>query len=202
MLRNLPFFRRSGLAAAALAVAGLVTAGCSATANSPDARATPAEQRAQIDSGADATLTRLYQAAPRSKQLVQDAKGVLIFPSVLGASFVVGGEYGKGVLRVGGKPQAYYTVAGGSIGFQAGAQSRATVLLFMTDEALQRFRNSDGWTIGADAHVAVATIGANGSIDSNTARQPVIGFVLNNAGLAAGVAIDGSKVTLDTELSR
>ncbi len=201
MSRKFAFLPRSGLAAATLAAASLVLAGCSATANSPEARATPAEQRAEINSGADATLTRLYQAAPRSKQLVQDAKGVLIFPSVLGASFVVGGEYGKGVLRVGNKPQSYYTVAGGSLGFQAGAQSRATVLLFMTDEALQRFRNSDGWTVGADAHVAVATIGANGSIDTNTARQPVVGFVLNNAGLAAGVAIDGSKVTPDLRLS-
>lgn len=200
MFRSLSPLGRSGMAAAALALASLTLAAC--TANSPDARATPAEQRAEINAGADATLTKLYSAAPRARQLVQDAKGVLIFPSVLGASFVVGGEYGKGVLRTNGRPEAYYTVAGGSLGFQAGAQSRATVLLFMTDDALEKFRNSEGWTIGADATVAVATIGANGSIDSNTIRQPVVGFVLNNAGLMAGVSIDGSKVTLDERLSQ
>ena len=199
MSRTLSSLPRSGIAAALLAVASLTLAGC--TTNSPDARSTPAEQRSEINSGADATLTRLYAAAPQSKQLIRDAKGVLIFPSVLGASFVVGGEYGKGVLRVKGDPQAYYTVAGGSLGFQAGAQSRATVLAFMTDEALERFRKSEGWTIGADATVAVATIGANGSIDSNTIRQPVVGFVMNNAGLMAGVSIDGSKVTLDNRLA-
>ncbi|WP_459617380.1 BPSL1445 family SYLF domain-containing lipoprotein [Bordetella sp. 2513F-2] len=198
MLGASSVLRRSGLAAASVALAGLVFTGC--TTNSQDASATPSEQRSEINSGADATLSKLYEASPQARALVEQAKGVLVFPSVLGASFIVGGEYGKGVLRVGGQPVAYYSTASGSIGFQAGAQSRATVLLFMTDEALAHFRNSNGWTVGADATVAVAKIGANGSIDTNTARQPVVGFVMNNAGLMAGVSIDGTKITRDTSL--
>jgi len=190
--------RRSGLAAATVALAGLTFAGC--TTNSNNDSATPAEQRSEINSGADATLSKLYQASPQARELVQRAKGVLIFPAVLGGGFIVAGEYGKGVLRIAGQPQAYYTTAGGSIGFQAGAQSRATVLLFMTDGALKQFRESKGWTVGADATVAVAKIGANGSIDSNTYQQAVVGFVLNNGGLMAGVSIDGSKVSRDTSL--
>jgi lipid-binding SYLF domain-containing protein len=189
---------RRTAAAATLALAGLAMAGC--TVNNHEARSTPAEQRAEINSAADGALSRLYTAAPQSKQLVRDAKGVLIFPQVLGASFIVGGEYGNGVLRVGGKNDSYYSVASGSLGFQAGAQSQATILLFMTDDALQKFRNSKGWTIGADANVVVAKIGANGHIDSNTARQPVVGFVLNNAGLAGGVSIQGSKITPEPNL--
>ena len=115
-------------------------------------------------------------------------------PSVLSASFVVGAEHGKGVLRVGGSNAGYFSTTGGSIGFQAGAQSKAIVLLFMTDDALQKIRNSNGWTEGADATGAVANIGANGNIDSNTVRQPIVGFVMNNAGLMAGVSIDGTKI--------
>lgn len=189
--------RRGGMAAA-IALAGLAFSGC--TTNTQDAAATPAQQRAEINAGADATLSKLYQSTPQARELVQRAKGVLVFPSVIGGGFIVAGEYGKGVLRVGGQPVAYYTTAGGSIGFQAGAQSRATVLLFMTEDALQKFRASSGWTVGADATVAVAKIGANGSIDTNTARQPIVGFVLNNAGLMAGVSIEGSKITRDTAL--
>jgi len=192
------FFRRTGIAAATVALAGLAFTGC--TTNSQHDAASASEQRSEINAGADATLSKLYSASPQSRDLVARAKGVLVFPSVVGASFIVGGEYGKGVLREGGQPVAYYTTASGSVGFQAGAQSRATVLLFMTDEALEKFKNSQGWTVGADATVAIAKIGANGSIDTNTAQQPVVGFVLNNAGLMAGVSIDGTKITRDTGL--
>ncbi|SAI33908.1 lipoprotein [Bordetella ansorpii] len=198
MFGSSSILRRSGLAAATVALAGLTFAGC--TTNTQNNSATPAQQRSEINSGADATLSKLYQASPQSRELVQRAKGVLVFPAVIGGGFIVAGEYGKGVLRVGGQPVSYYTTAGGSIGFQAGAQSRATVLLFMTDAALKKFRESNGWTVGADATVAVAKIGANGSIDSNTYQQSVVGFVMNNAGLMAGVSIDGSKITRDTGL--
>ncbi|OZI24288.1 twin-arginine translocation pathway signal [Bordetella genomosp. 7] len=184
--------RRTALAAMTLAFAGVAFTGCTVT--SPHTAASAAEQRDEINSGADATLTRLYETSPQAKDLVARAKGVLIFPSVLSASFVVGAEHGKGVLRVGGSNAGYFSTTGGSIGFQAGAQSKAIVLLFMTDDALQKFRNSNGWTVGADATVAVANIGANGNIDSNTVRQPIVGFVMNNAGLMAGVSIDGTKI--------
>ena len=121
------------------------------------------------------------------------AKGVLIFPDVLSGSFIIGAEHGKGVLRVGGANAGYYSTTAGSIGFQAGAQSKAMVL-FMTQGALDKFRNSSGWTV-ADATVAVVDIGANGRIDTNTAQQPVVGFVMNNGGLMAGVSLAGTKIS-------
>ncbi|HEY0297124.1 MAG TPA: YSC84-related protein [Bordetella sp.] len=191
-------FRRTGLAAATVAFAGLAFTGC--TTNSQKDTGSVSNQRSEINAGADSTLSKLYQSTSQAQSLVSQAKGVLIFPSVISASFIVGGEYGKGVLREGGKPVAYYSTASGSLGFQAGAQSRATVLLFMTDDALAAFKKSQGWTVGADATVAIAKIGANGSIDTNTVKQPVVGFVLNNAGLMAGVSIDGTKITRDTAL--
>ncbi|MBO9352438.1 twin-arginine translocation pathway signal [Bordetella petrii] len=193
MLTASPKLRRAAVAAMTVAVAGLVFSGCTTT--SSNASATATEQRQEINSGADATLSKLYQTSPQAKALVESAKGVLIFPSVISASFVVGAEHGKGVLRVGGANAGYFSTTAGSIGLQAGAQSKAVVLLFMTDEALQKFRNSNGWTVGADATVAVAKVGANGNIDTNTAQQPVVGFVMNNAGLMAGVSIDGAKIS-------
>ncbi len=178
--------------AATLVAASLAFAGCTTTR--PHTSGTPAEQRAEINSGVDAALSRLQESSPQARDLVSRAKGVLVFPSVLSAGFVVGAEHGRGELRVNGRNEGYYTTTGGSIGFQAGAQSKAVIVLFMTDEALRQFQQSRGWTVGADATVAVANIGANGNIDSNTIRKPVVGFVLNNAGLMAGVSLDGSKV--------
>jgi lipid-binding SYLF domain-containing protein len=83
----------------------------------------------------------------------------------------------------------------GSIGWQIGAQSRAIVFLFMTDDALNRFRKSQGWSAGGDAFVAVLKIGANGDVDTSTASSQMDAFVLTNEGLMAGVSLDGTKVT-------
>jgi lipid-binding SYLF domain-containing protein len=179
------------VAALALALAGAGISGCTTTG--PNARADSALASDQIESNADVTLSRLYQAAPASRQLVERAAGVLVFPSVLSVGLVVGGEHGKGVLRVGGRTVEQYAHTGGSIGVQAGAQTRAEVLLFMTPDSLAKFRASKGWTAGADATVAVAHIGANGMIDTETAKQPIVGFVLNNTGLMAGVSLQGAK---------
>src|SRR5690606_26393516 len=114
---------------------------------------------------------------------------------VIAAGFIVGGEYGEGALRVGDRTQAYYSTVTGSLGFQTGAQSNAVVFMFMTDEALQQVSRSNGWTAGADASVAVAKVGANGVIDTNPARGPVVGFVMTNAGLMANLNLEGTKVT-------
>jgi len=65
----------------------------------------------------------------------------------------------------------------------------------MTQEALNKFRNSNGWTAGADASVAVAKVGANGTLDTNTAGQSVVAFVMTNAGLMANLSVEGTKIT-------
>jgi lipid-binding SYLF domain-containing protein len=182
-------------AGAALAATGLVTAGCSTTVTKADAPENRAARRREIDSGADGTLTRLYSTARGAKELADRAQGILIFPRVISGGLVVGGEYGDGVLRTGGRDAGYYRVIGGSFGWQIGAQSQAIVLMFLTQEALEHFRNSKGWTVGADATVSVARVGAAGEIDTNTARQSIVGFALTNVGLYAGIKLDGSKIT-------
>ena len=144
---------------------------------------------------ANAALERLYQTAPGSKEMVQRAKGVLIFPSVIGGSFVVGVEHGRGVLRVAGNNRGYYSTTGASIGWQAGGQSKAVIYVFNTQAALDKFLKSDGWSVGADATVAAGKIGANGSVDTTTAGAPVTSYVLTNAGLEAGVSLQGTKIT-------
>lgn len=156
---------------------------------------TAAAARREINASADATMSRLYDVSPNARALVARANGVLIFPDVNKVSFVVGGEHGDGVLREHHEPVSYYTIGGGSIGYQAGAQSKAVVLLFMTPGALEHFRNSRGWTVGADATLAVASFGANASINTESAKRPVIEFVLNNEGLMAGVSLQGTKIT-------
>ncbi|MFM0260023.1 BPSL1445 family SYLF domain-containing lipoprotein [Paraburkholderia sediminicola] len=181
---------------AALAAGTFGLTGCTTTSpKSASSTAGNADKRQSINAGVDSTLARLYSTANGSRELVAKARGVLVFPSVIQAGFWIGGQYGEGALRVGGQTAGYYSTAGGSFGLQIGAQSKAIIFLFMTQDALDRFRNSDGWAAGVDATVAVVKVGANGNIDTSTATAPVEAFVLTNAGLMAGVSLEGTKVT-------
>ena len=179
----------------ALAFGGLALAGCTTTSGTPDNASTNMSKRQSIDASVDGTMSRLFQTVPGSRELVSKARGVLVFPSVIQAGFVVGGQYGEGSLKVGGGTVGYYSTVSGSFGLQAGAQSKAIIFLFMTQDALDKFRNTDGWSAGGDASVALVKMGANGAIDTTTATAPVQVFVLTNAGLMGDISINGTKVS-------
>ena len=149
----------------------------------------------EIDAKVDATLSKFYKEVSASKTLANKAKGILVFPSVIKAGFGIGGEYGEGSLRVGGKTVDYYSTAAASIGFQLGAQSKSVILMFMNKEALKKFRNSDGWEIGVDGSVALIKIGAGGSVDTTNIKDPIIGFVFGQKGLMYNLTLEGSKMT-------
>ena len=181
--------KRSFLVAAAGA---LILSACSTTG--PSDKGDPASKRAAIDADVDSALSTLYSQASGSRELVQKASGVLVFPSVVSAGFVVGGSYGQGALRVGGKTAGYYSTAAGSVGLLAGAETKSMYLLFMTPDALAKFQSSNGWTAGVDASVTLINVGADASATTETAKQPVIGYVLQKGGLMANLSIDGTKI--------
>ncbi len=171
---------------------GLLLAGCTTT---PDAPADKAAKRSEIDAGVESSLSKLYGTVKGSRELAGRARGILVFPNVVAAGLMFGGEFGDGALRAGGRNAGYYRTISGSWGLQIGAQSKAVYFMFMTQEALDKFVASKGWTAGVDASVALAKIGANGDIDTNTMQQSVIGFVLTNAGLMANLTLEGTKIT-------
>ena len=149
----------------------------------------------EIDAKVDASLKEFRKKVGPADELLQNARGVLVFPSVIKAGLGVGGEFGEGALRIGGETVDYYNTVAASIGFQLGAQSKTIILLFMTEEALSDFRSSKGWEVGVDGSVALVTIGAGGSLDTHTLQQPIIGFVFNNKGLMYNLTLEGSKIT-------
>lgn len=165
--------------------------GSSATGSGP----LTADSKRSIDADYQATLARLYETTPGSRELVSKARGVLVFPKVYAAGLVIGGEYGLGQLRVAGAPMGYYRTTALSAGLQIGAQSRSLVFLFMTQDALDKFRSGNGWAGGVDASVAMLKLGANGSIDANAAGAPTQAFVMTNAGVMANLSLEGTKVT-------
>ncbi|WP_354686322.1 YSC84-related protein [Cupriavidus necator] len=187
--------RRTFLSASAGLALGSVAVGA-CTTTKPDAPPSDkAARRRELDSGVDATLQRLYGSVNGSRDLANRARGILVFPRTLQAGLIVGGEYGDGALRSGGATRGYYRLISGSVGWQIGAQSKSVILMFLTQEAYEKFLRSEGWTAGVDATVAVAKVGASGVLDTNTAQQPIVGFVLTNAGLMAGLSFEGSKIS-------
>jgi lipid-binding SYLF domain-containing protein len=187
-------------AASAVVAGSLLLAGCTATTNkgNPVGQSPGSDEakRAALRTDADATLSRMYAQVPGSRELVQRARGVLVFPKVVQGGFIVGGEYGEGTLITGGSTRGYYNLVSGSLGLQAGAQSKAVVFLFMTNDALNNFlQNRSGWSVGGDASVALLKMGANGAVDTTTATKPVQVVVLTNAGLMADLSLQGMKIS-------
>ena len=177
---------------ASLAAIGLLGTGCSTTGG---ASGDPAARRQAIDAAADSALSRLYKEAAGSQEMVASAQGVLVFPSIVSAGFIVGGSHGQGVLRQGGKSTGFFRMTEASVGLLAGAQSQAVFILFMTSDALSRFQASRGWTAGVDGSIALATVGANARVTTQTAQQPIVGFVLTNGGLMGNVSLNGNRIT-------
>ncbi len=148
----------------------------------------------QIDVMVDFALERLKnEVKPRID--ITHAKGVLVIPRVVRAGLIVGGEYGKGALRIEGKTVDYYSLAGASFGLQLGIQEKNVILVFMEEGALKKFRESNGWKAGVDGAVVVADTGVEGSVDTTTYKAPVVAFVFGQRGFMVNATLDGAKFT-------
>jgi len=159
------------------------------------ANASHAASAKEIDTSVDVALERFYKEVKGAKEFAQSAKGLLVFPRVIKAGFGIGGEYGEGALRIGGKTVDYYNTAAASIGFQLGAQAKTIIIAFMQKEALRKFRKSSGWEVGVDGSVALIKLGAGGSIDTTNIKDPIVAFVFSQKGLMYNLTLEGSKFT-------
>jgi lipid-binding SYLF domain-containing protein len=176
---------KAALLALAFSALALVGAGTAAAASG---------SKESIDKEVKATLDSLYANEQGAKALGAKAKGILVFPTVRRAGFIVGGQHGDGALLKNGKIASYYSASAISVGLEAGAQSYSFALFFMTDDALKRFETSDGYEIGAGANVVFVDAGAAAG-GGSLAQGDVYGFVFGQKGLMAGVSLQGTKIT-------
>ncbi|HCD04743.1 MULTISPECIES: YSC84-related protein [unclassified Methylophaga] len=150
---------------------------------------------AEIDIKVDEALKRFQTEVSGGDRFLEKASGVLVLPDIIKAGFGIGGEYGEGALRISGSTVDYYNTAAASIGFQLGAQQKTVILVFMNDEALQQFRDSDGWKAGVDGSVAVVEWGVGEDINTTDIKDPIVGFVFSNKGLMYNLTLEGAKFT-------
>ena len=154
-----------------------------------------AVSKVEIAAGVNASLDRFDKQVKGSKEFRKVAKGILVIPNVTKAAFIVGGQYGQGALIEGGKTAGYYSLAAGSLGWQIGAEKYDLVIIFATDEALKKFRSSEGWEAGVDAEVTLVDTGVDVPASTLVSQHPVLGFVFDQKGLMAGVSVKGAKFT-------
>lgn len=171
-----------------------LTGGCQST--------TPAEQQAAsvaeantLESKARTALEQLYETTPSAKMLGDKAKGVLVFPSIVKAGLMAGGQYGRGVLFKQGQVAGYYNTVAASFGLQAGAQSFSYAMFLMDDNALNYLDRSGGWEIGVGPSIVIVDAGVARSLTTTTARKDVYAFIFGQQGLMAGLGLQGSKIT-------
>lgn len=137
----------------------------------------------------------MYREIPGSKELAQDAAGVLVMPVITEASLNAGIAYGEGVLLINGAPVDYYSATQASFGFQIGYQLYSSTLFFMTEEALRRFRESSGWEVAGGVEYAVSTSGGTLQLNSTTTNSQIIGIIYARTGLLLGASLEGTKYT-------
>lgn len=170
----------------------LLLAATIALASAPDAIAASARE---LNRDGMHALKALYANNPAARRLGEKAVAVLVFPSIVKAGFMFGGQVGEGVLLKGGKPAGYYSSVAASYGFQAGIQEFGYALFFMNSSALAYLDSSDGFELGLGPSIVVVDAGVAKSITSTTITQDVYAFIFNQKGLMAGAGIQGSKIT-------
>lgn len=147
-----------------------------------------------IDAGVNVAIKNLSKING-GQDVINKAKGLLVFPSIFKAAAGVGGEYGEGALRIGNKTVGYYATAAASLGLQLGGQKKSVIIAFMDDNSLNKFRNSKGWKIGVDASVAVIDTGSGTQMSTVISNKPIVAFVFDEKGLMVDLSLNGAKVT-------
>jgi len=158
-------------------------------------RSALAASASEINAKATAALQTLYNQAPDAKTLGKEAKGILVFPDIVKAGFIIGGQYGDGALRKRGKTVGYYRSLAASYGLQAGVQSFGYALFFMDDASLRYLEKSEGWEIGTGPSVVVLDKGFGKNLSSTTLQKGIYAFIFSQKGLMAGIGLQGSKIT-------
>lgn len=154
-----------------------------------------ADTASEIDDKVAAALTTFRKDVTGADEYLKEAKGVLIIPDVKKVGFVVAGQWGTGALQINGRNSGYYKMEAGSAGFQAGYQKANFVFIFFTTDALDKFREGKGWTVGAEAGLTLVEVGTGVSADTLKSQNAVAGFSFGKEGLMAGWSAKGTKFT-------
>ena len=181
--------------------AGLAIVLSSVLATSAFAALSSSEQKRLNDAGGVVTALRGAENGI-SEDLWQKAACVIVIPDMKKAAFILGGEYGKGVMSCrtanGWSSPVFMELEKGSWGFQAGATEIDLVLLVMNRDAAQRMLTSKV-SLGADASVAAGPVGRAASASTNGSLDAQVLSYSRSKGLFAGINLSGGALKVDKD---
>ncbi len=149
----------------------------------------------KLEEKSEKALAKLYARNPQTAALGKKAAAVLVFPEIVRAGFIIGGQRGDGVLFLHGKVAGYYNTTSASYGLQAGIQRFGYALFFMNEESLKYFKKSDGFELGGAPSLVVLDMGISGSLSTMTLQKGIYALFFNQQGLMAGLSLQGTKIT-------
>lgn len=153
-----------------------------------------AESAADLDADVYAALDALYSQVPGTKSMAEQARGVLVFPNIVKAGFVVGAQYGQGAMVQNGQITGYYSIKAASYGLQAGVQSFGYAMFLMTDSAMDHLGKMRGWEVGVGPSIVVLDEGVAKNFTTRTMKDDVFAATFGQKGLMAGAGLQGSKI--------
>ena len=148
-----------------------------------------------VDDDANAALETLYKLKPGTQHIAEQAKGVLVFPSIAKAGFILGAEYGDGVLIQYGETTANFNIAAASFGFQAGIQTFAYVMFMMSDASMKHLNKGRGWELGSSPGITIIDASAMKNVSTTTLNKDVYAYTFSGKGLMGGLGFKGTKIT-------
>ncbi|MFM8707348.1 MAG: lipid-binding SYLF domain-containing protein [Planctomycetia bacterium] len=168
------------------------------------AQPTAGEPEVQTVVGARQALDQFF-TNPRESlpaTMLQRAEGVAIFPNMIKGGFILGVNYGRGVLHVRNpdrswSPPVMVTMGGGSVGFQVGVQSADILLVFATPRSLNGVLQGQKVTLGADASVAAGPVGVQANAGTDAKLGAEIYSYARSRGLFMGVSLGGADLSVD-----
>ena len=181
----------TGIMSAAIGLGGI-----NALAADTDAERERAEHAAQV-------LTEMMRAEDTAipKALLERAKAIAVVPQMVKGAFVVGGQYGKGLItarNMDGEwgPASYIEMSGASFGFQIGGEAIDVIMVFIEEDGLEALLN-DKVQLGADVSLAAGPLGRTAEAGTNLTFDSAIYAYSRTKGLFAGASIDGAALTID-----
>jgi lipid-binding SYLF domain-containing protein len=155
-----------------------------------------AGEAAVIDDKVNTALKVLYDGNEAAQKLGKDAKAIMVFPDIVKAGVIVGGQYGKGAMRDhNNKTTGYYSTLAASYGLQLGVQKFGYAMFLMNDDAVRHAEAADGWEIGTGPSIVVLDSGAATDFTTKSYKDDIYVFFFDQSGLMAGLGIQGTKVS-------
>ena len=160
----------------------------------------------RVQSAAD--VLNEIQSAPDSgipNEILGSSECVAVVPSMLKGGFIVGAKYGRGLASCrtpkGWSSPAFFTVTGGSVGFQIGGQAVDLVMLIMNNDGMQHLLSSQ-FALGADASVAAGPVGRHAEGNTDWKMRAQVLTYSRARGIFAGVSLNGAVVKQDKDSTR